>query len=76
VYRKQLKDNVYRKPGDSTAVEAGFSFADSTITLAANKNLEAGKFKQFFLGKHYREAWATPVKIRLLTWILNMAGLK
>ncbi|MEO5569400.1 MAG: hypothetical protein ABIT08_12785, partial [Bacteroidia bacterium] len=76
IYRKRLKDNVYGNPNDSTLTDASVPLADSTITLAADTRLEAGKFVQFFLGKHWRGAWTTPVKVQLLDLNHDYGGLE
>jgi hypothetical protein len=76
IFRKRLKDNVYGKQNDTTLVDSAVSLADSTITVAADENLKAGKFVETFLGKHYREAWTTPVKIPLLDLNNEQGGLE
>lgn len=76
VFRKQLKDNVYKKAGDTTAVEAYYNWTDSTVTLAANENLKAGKVKEFFFGKHWRDAWTTPVEVRIFDLKAEQGGLE
>ncbi|MFI5219940.1 MAG: hypothetical protein ACHQNT_10665, partial [Bacteroidia bacterium] len=77
VYRKRLKDNVYGKPNDSTAIDSRkVPVGDSTITVAADSRLKAGKFKEFFLGKHYRDAWTTHVKVPVLDLSHEQGGLE
>jgi hypothetical protein len=37
-----------------------------TATVIAGRNYKAGGLKKFFMGKHYRDEWTTPVKVRVL----------
>src|SRR6185436_10919041 len=76
VYRKRLKDNVYGKPGDSTAIDTSVPIGDSTIMIAADKDLKVGGFKKLFLGEHYRKAWITPLKVPLLDFHHEQGGLE
>jgi len=76
IHRKRLKDNVYGDPDDSTAVSSSEQIKDSTIFLAADEELKAGKFKTLFLGKHYRNAWITPVKVSLIDLRTEKGGLE
>ncbi len=76
VFRKQLKDNVYKSPDDSTEVLPFENVSDSTITIVANKNLKAGGFRTLLLGHHYRDAWIAPVKIPLIDLQSEQGGLK
>ncbi len=39
---------------------------DSTITIAAGEEYNAGWFHNIFLGKHWRDIWVTPVKTKIL----------
>lgn len=41
-------------------------YADSTVTEAVNPNYAAGPIKEFFLGKHHRDDWTTPVTAPVL----------
>jgi hypothetical protein len=76
VHRKRLKDNVYGDPDDSTSITSSEQIKDSTIYLAADERLSAGKFKTFFMGQHYRQAWITPVKIPVLDLRTEKGGLQ
>lgn len=76
IYRKQLKDNVYGDPDDSTAVKSSAEIKDSTIVIAADESLKAGSFKTFWLGKHYRAAWATPVRVPVFDIRTESGGLQ
>jgi len=76
VHRKRLKDNVYGDPEDSTSITSSAQIKDSTIFLAADEELEAGKFKTFFLGQHYRDAWLAPVEVPLLDLRSEKGGLQ
>jgi hypothetical protein len=75
VYRKQLKDHVYVDPHDSTAITSSAQIKDSTIVIAPDRSLKAGSFKKFFLGKHYRDEWVTPVRIPVLDLRTEHGGL-
>jgi hypothetical protein len=76
VFRKRLKDNEYLKPNDTTLIDASVPLADSTITMAADPRLAAGKFVRFFLGEHWRGAWTTPVTVPLLDLNHDYGGLE
>lgn len=41
-------------------------YTDSTITIAAGAHYNRSRLHNFFYGKHYRDAWATPVHVRVL----------
>ncbi len=47
----------------------------ATVTVAAGLEYEAGKFKQRWLGKHYRGSWTTPVKVPYLDLESTFGGL-
>ncbi len=51
------------------------SYADSTKTVVAGKEYKAGKLKEFFLGKQYREEWTTPIKVPYLDFATEKGGL-
>lgn len=46
-----------------------------TVRLAANPDYETGKFGRFFLGEHYRGAWAMPVEVPILDLERTAGGL-
>ncbi|QNF31686.1 metallophosphoesterase [Adhaeribacter swui] len=77
MYRTKLyqqQDAAPLKPVEN--VVARPSFKDSSITIAANPKLYgAGQTKQFLLGTHYRQEWATPVKMPLLDLQTEQNGL-
>jgi hypothetical protein len=52
------------------------NYRDSTITLAVNPGYQAGEVKRFFLGDHYRDVWATPVKMPYLDLRTEKNGLR
>lgn len=66
VYLAQLKANPVADNSDSTLIDAKIPVADSVITVAADKTLDASRFKKLFFGEHYREAWTTPVRTPLI----------
>lgn len=76
VYRKRIKDNVYKSADDSTEVLPAENVTDSTITIIANKDLKAGGFRTLLLGHHYRDAWTVPVQIPLIDLQSEQGGLK
>ncbi len=55
--------------------EERLDFSDSTITIAANKNFKIGKIKQAFLGKHHRDAWTTPIEVKVFDMAAFEGGL-
>jgi hypothetical protein len=40
--------------------------SSQTVTLAAGPEYEAGSLHRFFFGSHYRDLWATPLKVEVL----------
>ena len=48
---------------------------DSTISLAAGKHYQTGKLHTFLFGKHYRDAWSTPVPVKVLDLEREKGGL-
>lgn len=65
-----------KKPGKGKPpVQDETNYADSTITIAANTNYEAGPIQSALLGDHYRQDWATPVKAPLLDMKNAFGGL-
>ncbi|WP_246150709.1 metallophosphoesterase [Adhaeribacter aerolatus] len=61
---------------DKTPALSTRNYRDSTITLAANPIYQAGKLKEVFLGEHYRDVWATPVKMPYLDLRTEKSGLR
>lgn len=47
---------------------------DSVVVISGNI-YKAGKVKRFFFGDHYRNAWATPVKVPVISLEENKGGL-
>ncbi|UII24119.1 hypothetical protein [Fulvivirga ligni] len=47
-----------------------------SVTVRAGKLYEAGKFKRFMLGDHYRDVWLAPVKVPILNINEVKGGLK
>jgi hypothetical protein len=60
---------------DSTESVEIQSNQGDTITLAAGPEYQASKFKQSWLGKHYRDSWTTPVRIPYLNLKTTFQGL-
>lgn len=44
--------------------------------VVANPNYKANKFKQFFLGQHYRDSWTVPVQAPVLNLDQEYGGLR
>jgi len=69
-FRKKLKD----KDVDEVMSDAPrLDFSDSTITMMADSSFGAGRLKSFIWGKHYREAWMTPIEIEVMD-LKNVEG--
>ncbi|WP_162425648.1 hypothetical protein [Pontibacter pudoricolor] len=52
------------------------SYTDSTITLPAGAHYKRGTLHTFLYGRHYRNAWYTPVTIRVLDISTAHGGLQ
>lgn len=48
---------------------------DEKLLLAANLSFEAGPIKRAFMGKQYREMWATPVTLPVIDLSTELGGL-
>lgn len=46
-----------------------------SVVVQAGKHYKSGKLYSFFLGKHYRDTWSTPVKVRVLDLTIEQGGL-
>ncbi len=73
---------LYRTPlyaippkGKQKIDEQIISYKDSTKTLAASGEYDAGQFKRSLFGEHYRQTWATPVKVKYLDMSIFAGGL-
>ncbi|AKD05527.1 hypothetical protein PKOR_04975 [Pontibacter korlensis] len=65
-----------KKPREERpAITDNTNYADSTVTLAANSNYQAGGLHKTLLGQHYRDVWAAPVKVPLLDMASEHGGL-
>jgi hypothetical protein len=76
VFRKRLKENIAEEVNEEAASDSTDSFRDSTITIAANDRMNAGAFKKFFLGEHWRKEWVTPVEVPVLDFNTEKGGLE
>ena len=69
---RRLYERMLRRPEippalpDAVAEAAYPSYADSTVTLAADPRYEAGFLRRFLLGSNRREAWTTEVTVPVL----------
>lgn len=72
-----FRTQVYEKKAREAApvIVDKTNYADSTITIAANTKYKAKSIKQSLLGDHYREEWATPIKVPLLDMRTELGGL-
>lgn len=53
-------------PAHEAIAQPTENYTDSTITVPASPQYLASAGRRFFLGKHYRKDWATPVKMPVL----------
>ena len=51
------------------------SYKDSTRTLAAGSDYQAGNLKRKLFGVHYRDTWATPINVKYLDLSVFAGGL-
>ncbi|MBC7744560.1 MAG: metallophosphoesterase [Flavobacterium sp.] len=51
------------------------SYKDSTRTVVAGSDYQAGKLKRWLFGEHYRDTWATPINIKYLDLSVFAGGL-
>ncbi len=73
-FRTQLY--ARKAPDKAPLITDDTNYADSTITLAANPTYKAGKLRETLVGKHYREAWTTPIEVPLLDLKNELGGLR
>ena len=67
---------AYTPPEKKKLVEQeSVDYTDSTKVIAAGEDYSAGKFKQFWLGKHYRKEWTTAVTVPYLDMKTEAGGL-
>ncbi len=73
-FRKQLRKP---KAGTVSVLKKEFpSIQEKDTIVAANPLFKAGKGKQIWLGKQYRDIWATPVKVPMINLETKLGGLK
>ena len=60
-------------PAAVSVPQAGYH--DSTVTVAVGEHYGRSRLHTFFYGKHYRSAWTTPVKFRVLDLGTEKGGL-
>jgi hypothetical protein len=71
VFRKKIKD---ANPVDQVE-EKRLDYSDSSVWVVGGANYGAGKFHSFMLGKHYRQAWLTPIEVPLIDLSTEKGGL-
>ncbi|MBC7912722.1 MAG: metallophosphoesterase [Pyrinomonadaceae bacterium] len=55
--------------------EKQINYKDSVKVLAAGEQYDASNFKRSFFGEHYRDTWATPVKVNYIDLSTFAGGL-
>src|SRR5688500_9665843 len=56
----------FNEAGFTQTVTVVDSVPGGQVTVLAGKQYDKSSFHQFLWGKHYREDWATPVKVPVL----------
>ncbi len=64
-----------KKAQEEPFVEDKTDYADSTVTVAANKAYDTKGLKRKLMGSHYRQEWTAPVQVPLLDLKREMGGL-
>ncbi len=72
-FRKQLREP---KAGSVNINTAYSSISELDTVAAANEYFKAGKGKEFWLGKQYRDIWTTPVKVPFINLETRFGGLE
>ena len=65
VYRSPLYA-IPPKNAEAIKEEKRISYRDSVKTLVAGSQFNAGSFKRSLFGEHYRDTWATPIRVKYL----------
>lgn len=71
IFSAALNSLITRQPD---AIEVVKSFQDSVTVIASGK-FKSSVFKNFLLGKNYREEWKTPVRVRVMNIGKEFGGL-
>ncbi|NEU09863.1 BamA/TamA family outer membrane protein [Flavihumibacter sp. R14] len=74
VYRSPLYA-IPSKNAETLKEEKLISYKDSTRTLVAGSQYNAGNFKRSLFGEHYRDTWATPINVKYLDMSAYAGGL-
>jgi hypothetical protein len=72
---ERFRHSVQQVPPPTAAAKLT-DYSDSTITLAAGKHYDRSWLHNFFYGKHYRNAWYTPIQAKVLDIGTAKGGLK
>lgn len=76
LFRKQLKESRLKAPEDpDLEFEDVRGDLPDSIAYVAAPHYAAGKGKQMWLGRNYRDAWATPVKLPVMNMDQVIGGL-
>lgn len=76
IFRRMLKGPELKAPQDpNREFEEMNKELPDTMDYIAAPNYRAGKFKRFWLGRNYRDAWTSPVKLPLLNMDTLIGGL-
>ena len=67
---------VMKHSHNSSVTQDPLSRSDSTVVVRAGKIYQAGKFKRFWLGDHYRDTWLAPVEVPKLDFSKEKGGLE
>lgn len=57
---------MYALTNETVQLPADFECKDSTMMISADKQYKQSGFNETFFGEHYREEWATPIRVHLL----------
>ena len=72
-FRKQLRKP---KAGSINITQDFPSISKKDTIIAANAEFKAGKGKEFWLGKQYRDTWTTPVNVPFIDLETELGGLE
>ncbi|MFD2247397.1 hypothetical protein [Pontibacter ruber] len=69
-------DTPLADPADMEALAANPPVFPDSVTIQAGKHYRHGRVYNFFFGKHYRQLWTAPVRVRVLQLSKEKGGLK
>jgi hypothetical protein len=68
--------SLQQVPPPTALFASSANYSDSTVTVAAGNHYGRSRLHTIFYGKHYRDAWTTPVAFRVLDIGTEQGGLK